>query len=181
VVIQLNRAVDFRDKLLDSKYHFKSIPGGLRTNKHAIMAELGLMKPYMKTRLDEIRNMVEHRDEAAPVSVQTCRELSDFVWYYLRWTDSLACRCQTEIAFDKEGLWVDTGCFLECEFEFEPWQFTIRGTVPGTSVSDACRDNYLKVRGQRSILAKDVCRIDGILLPAPDEQFRLARLCLTTI
>jgi len=50
VIIQLNRAIDFRDKLLDSIYHFKSIPGAPtrnKFNKHEFMTRLGLMKTVM--------------------------------------------------------------------------------------------------------------------------------------
>ena len=47
-LFQLNRAVDFRDKLLDAAYAFKKVPNRSGKNKHEIMESLGIIKTTSK-------------------------------------------------------------------------------------------------------------------------------------
>jgi hypothetical protein len=52
-VIQFQRAVELRDRLLDQIYGFERIPGRTSTNKYAIMADLGIIRPTLKIRLQK--------------------------------------------------------------------------------------------------------------------------------
>lgn len=130
-MFQLNRAVDFRDRLLARIYSFKHIPGSQRfRNQHEVMCKLGLILPLMKTKLDVVRNELMHKPEAAPPSIQVCRELMEFTWYYLRSTDRLC----FERPVDVVSYWSAGSDYPEGSLNWEvnthPWKFKASGWIP---------------------------------------------------
>lgn len=90
VVSNLKRAVDHRITHISATYKIKKI--SIYRSKNTIwdiLAELEVIKPVMLTKLLEIRNAVEHKFSDPPTQGR-CIELAEFVWYFLRSTDSLA-------------------------------------------------------------------------------------------
>jgi hypothetical protein len=90
VVSNLKRAVDYRITHISATYKLKKIP--TYTAKKTIwdiLAEMEVIKPVMLAKLLEIRNAVEHKFSDPPTQTR-CIELAEFVWYFLRSTDSLA-------------------------------------------------------------------------------------------
>lgn len=90
-ILWLNRTVNQRTKTLFREYDLHAIAqklGITTTRSHAIMAEIGLIRPVMLRALTVLRNAVEHED-ATPPPLQRCQEFSEFVWYFLRSTDAI--------------------------------------------------------------------------------------------
>lgn len=90
VISNLKRAVDYRITRISTTYKIKKTP--IYTSKKTIwdiLYELEVIKPVMLTKLLEIRNAVEHKFSDPPTQAR-CIELAEFVWYFLRSTDSLA-------------------------------------------------------------------------------------------
>jgi hypothetical protein len=90
VVSNLKRAVDHRIRHISTTYKIKTIP--IYASKKEIwdiLAELEVIKPVMLANLIDIRNAVEHQFSNPPPQAR-CIELAEFVWYFLRSTDSLA-------------------------------------------------------------------------------------------
>ena len=90
VVSNLKRAVDYRITHIFTTYKIKRVP--IYTPKKKIwdiLADLEVIKPVMLAKLLEIRNAVEHKFSDPPTQAR-CIELTEFVWYFLRSTDSLA-------------------------------------------------------------------------------------------
>jgi hypothetical protein len=92
-VIQLQRSVEHRDKLLDHLYSFEKIPGRRPGSKYETMADLKVIRPTLKIRLRDLRNRLMHEFDEIPLNVSDCEELADTAWYYLKATDHLAHQC----------------------------------------------------------------------------------------
>jgi hypothetical protein len=89
-VSNLKRAVDHRIKHISTTYKLKKTTCySLKKNIWDTLAELEVIKPVMLGKLLEIRNEVEHQFPDPP-SQARCIELSEFVWYFLRSTDSIS-------------------------------------------------------------------------------------------
>jgi hypothetical protein len=99
-LIQFQRAVELRDKLLDKLYGFEKIPGRPNPGKYAIMSDLGIIRPTLKIRLRELRNKLMHDPNEIHVTQDECTLLADAAWYYLRVTDRIAEQCSDEIHYD---------------------------------------------------------------------------------
>ena len=139
-MIQLDRAVDLREKLLSSIYHFRRLPGMRGKDAHAIMADLGIIKPLMKTRLATLRNALMHINGAAPPDLNTCRELSAFAWYYLRSTDRLISDTVCEL-----GIEVARGGQLTLHIGLNPWSVWLDGWVPSQAISAAALPECVEI------------------------------------
>jgi hypothetical protein len=96
-VIQLHRAVEHRDRLLDEVYGFEQIPGKKGCNKYDIMTDLGLIRPNLKKPLRELRNSLVHQITASPLTTEQCAMLSDAAWYYIKVTDHIAQQSAEEV------------------------------------------------------------------------------------
>jgi len=84
----LKRAIDRRVQQLNALHNFKSIPIADKPARSLELLEyLGMIRPFMLQRLIEIRNAVEHKDSPPP-TVQELLIFLDFVWYFLRSTDT---------------------------------------------------------------------------------------------
>ena len=99
-LIQFQRAVELRDKLLDKLYAFEKIPGRPNPGKYAIMSDLGIIRPTLKVRLRELRNKLMHDSDEIHVTQDECTLLADTAWYYLRVTDRIAEQYSDEIHYD---------------------------------------------------------------------------------
>jgi len=99
-VIQLQRAVEHRDKLLDEVYGFEQIPGKKGRNKYDIMTDLAIIRPNLKKPLRDLRNSLVHQITASPLSADQCALLSDAAWYYIKVTDHIARQSAEEIVVE---------------------------------------------------------------------------------
>lgn len=99
-LIQFQRAIELRDKLLDRLYGFEKIPGRPNPGKYTIMSDLGIIRPTLKVRLRELRNKLIHEPDEIHVTQDECTLLADAAWYYLRVTDRIAEQCSDEIHYD---------------------------------------------------------------------------------
>jgi hypothetical protein len=91
-ISNLKRAVDCRITHISTTYKIKKT--AIYTPKKTIwdiLTELEVIKPVMLAKLLEIRNAVEHKFSDAPTQA-CCVELAEFVYYFLRSTDSIAKR-----------------------------------------------------------------------------------------
>src|SRR5262249_45243383 len=92
VVTWLKRAISLRFKLLFNNYNLRRLGSQLGLRKSSqmqVLAELGVIRPLMLEALTQLRNEVEHED-ATPPSAERCRELVEFVWYFLKSTESIS-------------------------------------------------------------------------------------------
>jgi hypothetical protein len=92
-VIQLQRAVELRDKLLDQLYNFTKLPCVTAKAPYPIMSDLGIIRPTMKIQLRELRNKLAHETVELTLQQKECELLSDTAWYYLKATDRLTQQC----------------------------------------------------------------------------------------
>lgn len=90
VVTTLKRAVDHRVRLLHDVYTLRDVPlANLPKNSLERLQFFGIVRPLMLGKLVALRNAIEHED-ASPPDLAECKELVEFVWYFLRSTDRLA-------------------------------------------------------------------------------------------
>jgi uncharacterized protein YutE (UPF0331/DUF86 family) len=88
-IVSIKRCVQQRIDLLNKAYHFKIIPGNLRSvSALDVMEKYGVIRPTMIRKMAELRNAIEHKYDDPP-DTDRCSELLDFAWYFLRSTDSL--------------------------------------------------------------------------------------------
>jgi len=88
-IATLKRSVDHRSRVLNRAYSFKKIPYMDKRKKILDQLEtLGAVRPLMLRQLKDLRNKIEYQD-ATPPETGRCREIADFVWYFLRSTDRL--------------------------------------------------------------------------------------------
>ena len=74
-VIQLQRSVEHRDKLLDHLYSFERIPGRRPGSKYETMADLKIIRPTLKIRLRDLRNRLMHEFDEIPLNVSDCERV----------------------------------------------------------------------------------------------------------
>lgn len=83
-IMQLQRAVEQRDTILERLYRFKDVPWVPKSlNQYSNMAALGIIRPSLKKPLRELRNKIAHGVDDIPLSREQCNYLADTAWYYL--------------------------------------------------------------------------------------------------
>lgn len=88
ILANLKRAIDHRIKRISKLYSFKMMNSfGFSKEYLERLEQLGLVKPLMIDAIYNIRNQIEHH-YFDPPDKQRCAELADFVWYFLKATDS---------------------------------------------------------------------------------------------
>jgi hypothetical protein len=127
-IIQFQRAVELRDRLLDQIYRFEQIPGRASNNKYAIMADLGIIRPTLKVRLRDLRNSLIHEPSGVQISKNECELLSDTAWYYLKVTDRIIQHRPYDVEVDYSS--PETGrSILTLTFETVPWSIKVSGSL----------------------------------------------------
>ena len=148
-VIQLQGAVELRDRLLDNLYNFTKIPNKTAKAPYPIMADLGIIRPTLKIQLRELRNRLAYEIEEPPLRREECEWLSDTAWYYLKATDRLAQQCVhvlgIEYGTDKEN-----HSFFSVTFNRNAWSAWIEGNVAPGFLLDKASADCLSVRLSRS-------------------------------
>jgi len=143
VVSNLKRAVDHRIKYISTTYKIKKIP--IYTPKSTIwdiLAEMEVIKPIMLAKLLEIRNAVEHKFSDPPTQAR-CIEFAEFVWYFLRSTDSLA-KQVSDGPFHKETYDSPFTIYYNGNPENE-WKSNITALLPKGLTSLTPKTDYFEV------------------------------------
>jgi hypothetical protein len=99
-IVNLNRAIDCRLKVLSKIYCFKNIPFiNYKKNNLEALETLGIIRLTMIKKLNGLRNALEHRYENPPKQSR-CLEFLDFVWYFLKSSDKLSRVVLTEFTLE---------------------------------------------------------------------------------
>ena len=156
ILTTLWRSVSLRLKHLNDIYRFKKIPIATKpSGLLEIMEYFEIIRPLMLNKLKDIRNVIEHEDKNIP-DIDICRELSEFVWYFLRSTDPLAMK--------SVGLFtLNRGKFskeIENQFKDMPindltflidikrnWNIGISGNIETTFLSYTSLNDWILVSG----------------------------------
>lgn len=141
-VSSLKRSMSHRVQLLKSIYQFDKIPIG-ESPRRTIeqLAFWGIVRPTMLVKLIDIRNAVEHED-AAPPEGDRCRELLDFVWYFLRSTDVMVAKLLDTFSLEDQD--TDYSLSLETGPQRE-WKVTCNGWVHESMLSEASVNDWIEV------------------------------------
>ena len=103
VVAALKRAVDGRLRWLNTQYELNKMPLASKPDGLIDLCHrLGVLRSLMVSKLHRIRNRLEHQD-VHPPSEEDCGELVEFVWYFLKSTDSRAREVPYEFTLDAQG------------------------------------------------------------------------------
>lgn len=169
-IFQLNRAVELRDKFLSKIYHFRRIKSFKGLGQSEIMENLDMIKPMLKSKLDSIRNRVMHKaDENAPSS-QICRELSEFVWYFLRVTDIYA--RNTVEDFSIYSSVNGNGNEVSITVNLENRDYKLGAAIHKSLISDIRTDGCFEVLLSKEIYAEggNFLYINGLVAPSEDAE-----------
>jgi hypothetical protein len=129
-IMQLQRAVEQRDTILEQSYQFKTCPWfGKGLSHYAIMAELGIIRPSLKDPLRQLRNRIAHEVNDVVLERKQCEHLSDTAWYYLKATDLITRQCAAKLTLHCGE---DDPHYTLLTFEFTPrlWVVSITGNIP---------------------------------------------------
>jgi hypothetical protein len=146
-VIQLQRAVELRDKLLDKLYGFDNIPGRPRSGKYAIMEDLGIIRPNLKVHLRELRNKLMHDPDLLQLTKAECDFLADTAWYYLKVTDRIAEQYANEIGYEYSTSETERSS-LTLKLEPASWNVEIEAKLAASHVCKPPEADYLNIEVQ---------------------------------
>lgn len=192
-IIQLKRAIEIRDTILDELFTFKAIPGASvikkqfpkeKEFKREIMVALGLMRPAMKEYLRNLRNCLVHGSDLTAPDTETCRRLSDFTWYYLRSTDFIAAQPITDIVLSEEPppYRYYPEIHARLSLKRDPWQVKVNGMIPAALASETQADNSFRVDGSISGPDTDgLYMIDGELKGPDEAALKIMNLCFFVV
>ncbi|PCI97082.1 MAG: hypothetical protein COB14_09465 [Alphaproteobacteria bacterium] len=155
-IFQLKRTIDFREKHLHDLYSFHRIPTCAGKQKYEIIEEMGIVKPILKRKLREIRNLVAHNAAFEVQGIVRIQELHEFVWYFLRATDSLSAVIANNFTLYEDNIfWDDNGEWLEISLNFEGWNIdSIRGDISGERMLNKDVKNSFGVSLDRPLMKK---------------------------
>ncbi|MEQ6342920.1 MAG: hypothetical protein M3A44_15075 [Gammaproteobacteria bacterium] len=170
----LKRAVNHRLKALSNAYSFDALPFLNQKKTLEKFQFYGIIRPALLKELFEIRNSIEHMDRAPP-SVDECRRYVDFVWYFLKSTDSLLTMKLDDVIF-----WCDSeNRSLRFCPEFDgSWNIKVSGEVLVADILECWQPGALElVELDESCERPDYirARIYGRWQPSPDQLSSFAR------
>ena len=143
VISNLKKAIDHRIKHLAKLYKLKALGRIFGLSKtYELLAELKVIRPVMLGKLLDVRNSLEHQFSEAP-PVERCAEYLEFVWYFLKSTDSLAKEVRTDISLSHpeiEHLWLT----FDISFDSE-WSVIVSGWIPGELASEIAQAGTFKI------------------------------------
>jgi len=148
-IATLKRAIDYRVKDLGAKYNLKGIgPEWKKKNKYEILAHFNIIKPIMLKKLLVIRNRIEH-EHSAPPSLEACLELSEFVWYFLKSTDSFSQRVADSFILDESPELDNRHCFIVTPDIKNNWNLDVSGWLKNCYYSSSNQDNFFEIQNAR--------------------------------
>jgi hypothetical protein len=128
-IANLKRAISSRISMLSSLYLLREVPAAKKNRPLLeILSNFGIVRPTLLRHIMDLRNQIEHEDMLPPEE-ERCREFVEFVWYFLRSTESLlygGCRgISFEAAEDHHGhpswIAVENGPARKWKPEFRGW------------------------------------------------------------
>lgn len=121
----LKRAVNQRIKTLARAYCFDGLPFANQRKTLEKFQFYGIIRPALLKEIFEIRNAIEHMDSAPP-DVNQCSRYIDFVWYFLKSTDSLLEMKKEDVIF-----WADTEhrSLRFCPRFDDSWSIMVSGEI----------------------------------------------------
>jgi len=156
-VATLRRAVDSRLRRLNSLYEFKRIPVCSKPDGIIDICEkFGIFRPLMVQKLQRIRNRVEHQDVPPPGKAE-CAELVEFVWYFLKSTDSRVAMLPDGFHSDPDGGFGETpyGLTFRTGPKYE-WTIEISGWVPSKLIATPAVENWIDIACTEFVRARDI-------------------------
>jgi len=175
-LIQFQRAIELRDKLLDRLYGFEKIPGRSKPGKYAIMSDLGIIRLTLKLRLRELRNKLMHDPDEIHITQDECTLLADAAWYYLRVTDRIAEQCSDEIHYDL-GSSADGHSGLTVKVEPVSWKLDAAGFLAHDHILEKPEAGglTLRVRGCEYQRYNNSLKLAGELIGPPSSLWFVIR------
>lgn len=174
-IIQLQRAVEHRDKLLDRLYSFEMIPGKPGA-KYVTMADLKIIRPGLKVRLRELRNKLMHDLDEIFLNQADCAELSDTAWYYLKATDHLSQQCAIDLRLHYvDG---DEHYYFGFDFNRTDWAVTINAYLPSSLLLESRIADCLTVvanEGSIRTIGNGIS-LEGNATGTPSALYKLVRI-----
>lgn len=165
-IINLNRAIDHRVKLLAALYRFKKIPVLGKPEKLLdMLGYFGVARPAMLRELSSVRNLLEHHYKAPPL-LQRCQELAEFTWYFLKSTDYLSTSVLEGFLLYPSGVKFSEKYWLEVTYgPSSEWVCSIRGRVPAGFVGDESAGGWaiLASRIEREERLSKDCALNDVL------------------
>jgi hypothetical protein len=128
-IMQLQRAVEQRDTILQGLYRFTEMPWFSPMKYYDIMEDLRVIRPRLKRTLRDLRNVVAHEVGDVNLEKIRCEELSDIAWYYLKATDLLVRQCAAKLDLTIGRDQANRGS-LTISFARRSWILSIVGSVP---------------------------------------------------
>lgn len=131
IISTLKRVIDIRIKSLNQIYKLKRIPGLKKSDSIVeILKTFNLIQPVMISKIIEVRNRIEHQDKPPP-STRECEELIEFVWYFIKSTDSHIIKVADGFLLEEDQLNLNDGFFLSIETgPIHDWKIKFYGTIP---------------------------------------------------
>ena len=192
-ISNLRKALTHRLHLFEDVYNLRpALNKGQKRAYLAVLAEAGVVRPFLLERLLKVRNAIEYRD-AAPPSVARCHEFIDVVWYLLRSTDSLLSLKRTDLILRQ----LDDGdeeppYWISIDITYRP-TFRVRGCgwLPFELFSERSTVGTLEFKGEvgtRGQRWKNKAHLDkrpediwlnGQLILAPRQSLRLIKVALS--
>ena len=149
-VMQLQRAVEQRDTLLQQLYCFTDIPHFPKSKQYVIMTDLGIIRPTLKRHLRELRNVIMHEVADIQLDKGQCEFLSDTAWYYLKATDRLTQQCVSELHPAYIG--ADDPHYTSLTMTFRPgsWVVNLAGNIPDDLLLAGKSKDCLSIRTEKA-------------------------------
>nr|VVV06044.1 hypothetical protein AW0309160_03528 [Aliivibrio wodanis] len=143
VISNLKKAVDHRIKLISKIYNIKQLSKIIGVKgTFEVLADLGVIRKLMIGKLIEIRNSIEHQFIDAP-DMERCEEYIEFVWYFLKSTDSLVKEVQSDFYFDScnsKRYSVEVTPKIN-----EKWLIEFSGWLPKEMYSETAQVGFFKI------------------------------------
>lgn len=140
-ILQLRRALEFRDKALKSVYSPEKIVISEKKKYWELLSKLGIVLPIMRKKLVDLRDIIAHEYMESPPNVERCQEYSEFVWYYLKSTDHLLSSPIGTLGFD------DAGCQggYDVTFSLENWATNLSGEFDVRLITQAQKQDDIEI------------------------------------
>lgn len=170
-ISNLKRAINHRLQAISKAYSIEALPF---SNKRQVLEKLqfyGLVRPALLRELFEIRNAIEHQDGSPPAEDQ-CRRYGDFVWYFLKSTDSLLLMKVDDVQF-----WSSES---DDQLTFYPtfdgsWKIIIQGHLSPELIRGSKDENSLELDEFYQRPEYTPPPIYGLWKPTPDQLTEFAR------
>lgn len=130
ILVALKRAASIRIDDINATCNVKS-PVISKDKESTIEAllKIGIIRPLMWDKLRELRNSIEHghyrtKKEKIIPGIDGCKEIAEYIWYFLRATDYLSRKGVCNITFGGGGQFVELNGKAKTN-----WSFSIEASV----------------------------------------------------